>query len=527
MRELLRYICVASLLLGLGGTAAAIPLDESRAIRMRSDDGNAPERVLTGQWGCPAQGGVIFPTKPQNSVDPGPFIQGTGGNDPNSVNGHWGHGCSIPAFLDVDPNFTFGGTNDSRLATVKIDNLIWTNALALPVATGGVFLSADPNLFCAPGFGTAGDWDIEIHEDGSADSYYPARLTLFFCAFPPLPLVFGQQHSSRRGDIGYFFREGDANQFAGPSPIIPRGNANQVCNPATSGGPSGDWSSAAPVPGLTPVPLFDCASPNIIGCGSQGFCNNSPSTGCGPGPPAQSTGMGNCGVAYAPDATPNAVCGAIQALALANPGCALGPDPTTCGLPVDYLPGACRAVPATPCIQDSDCVAPDTCLTGENCNNPVPQYAIDATCTPLNLCPGQGTTLTNVDCPGFNPPATRCADPNTPGAVPIGQVMESPNNGSSIAPTNGLFNQVIVLSPTPYSEATGYMNNVGNISDQTPPLILTQNYQDLSEIQLCETQGCPLEVPLASNQWIYALLALLLGSTLFYARYRRVAARQS
>ena len=218
------------------------------------DDGNAPERILTGQWGCPAQAGVIFPTKNQLSVDPGPFKQGTGSNDPNGVNGHWGHGCSIPVFVDIDPNFTFGAADDGDLATVTIDNLVWTNSLALPVATAGVFLvDADPNLFCAPGFGTAGDYDYEIHQDGSVDAYYPARLTLFFCAFPPLPLVFGQQSSTRRGPLGYFFRAGDPNEFAGPSPIIPRGNANQICNPAGSG-PSGDWDTAAPVPGLTPIP---------------------------------------------------------------------------------------------------------------------------------------------------------------------------------------------------------------------------------------------------------------------------------
>ena len=153
-------------------------------------------------------------------------------------------------------------------------------------------------------------------------------------------------------------------------------------------------------------------------------------------------------------------CQAFQAIALANPGCALGPDPSSCGLPVDYDPGFCVHFATADCIQDSDCPAmglceadgfcagtgndiPCACAAGTGCANCptpychtnekcglfVPQYAIDAGCLPVNFCTDQGNY-----CPAGTGAPKPCDDLTAPGTYTIGQLMDSPNNNTQ---TNG------------------------------------------------------------------------------------------
>ena len=81
------------------------------------------------------------------------------------------------------------------------------------------------------------------------------------------------------------------------------------------------------------------------------------------------------------------------------------------------------------------------------------------------------------------------------------------------------------ISPSNYNPVSGTAHLVRQSDKPAPPLVLELTYIDEGEIQLCESQGCPGEVPLMSTQWIYALLALLLGSSLFYVRYRRVGVK--
>ena len=190
MRELSKYVCVA-LIAALAGTAAAIPLDESRPILIRMDDGNAPERVSTGQWGCPGVLGIIYNTEPSL---PGESRFGeslTGGQGISQLYAHWAKGCSMPGFLTVPEEYTFGGTDPNLIANVKVETQAFTASIGTNAGANQLILNAlsdpaDPNddpIFCAPQFESYSDLDFDIHEDGSVDGFYTQRIQLFFCAF--------------------------------------------------------------------------------------------------------------------------------------------------------------------------------------------------------------------------------------------------------------------------------------------------------------------------------------------------------
>ncbi len=118
-----------------------------------------------------------------------------------------------------------------------------------------------------------------------------------------------------------------------------------------------------------------------------------------------------------------------------------------------------------------------------------------------------------------------CDDATGLGAVEIGNLFDSPNNGGARSYTNQN-NQIITVGTAKYNPVTGVGNAPGIANDQSPPFLIVQSFSGNGNFQLCESRGCDNEVPLMSTQWIYALLALLLGSTLFYVRFARRRATQ-